>query len=200
MNTSLASVFHVLVAGLRGVIAPVASRDKARAAFFMFIWNRIGQAALRFEKLVARWKSGSLPKPRQRAPRPAKPDAPARKPLPFYIPKGRAWLQRALNDYEVDGCRLINGCRSQFLHTIASAEMREFLEAAPQARRILNPFCRMLGMNLDAPLGVPLPPGPPRPEPPKPPRRSAPRAPRRPPDPPVAQPARLNLIEFFSSS
>ena len=195
MNMPLASVFHVLVAGLRGVIAPVASRDKARAAFFMFIWNRIGQAAHRFEKLVARWKNGTLPKPRLRAARPAKADPPARKPRPFAIPRGRAWLQRALNDYEVDGCRVINGCRSQFLHVLASPELREFLQAAPQARRILNPFCRMLGMNLDAPYGVPLPPAPPEPAPRRPARRSRPPAP-----PPIPQPARLDLIEFFSSS
>ena len=199
MNMPLASVFHVLVAGLRGVIAPVASRDKARAAFFMFIYNRIGQAALRFEKLVARWKAGTLPRRRPRAPRPARPGAPPRKPLPFYIPRGRAWLHRALHHYQVDGVRLVNGCRSQFLHTIASAEMREFLEAAPQARRILNPFCRMLGMNLDAPLGVPLPPAPPAPPPARPrrPRQSPPTPPK---PPPVPQPTRLDLIEFFSSS
>ena len=198
MNMSLASVFHVLVAGLRGVIAPVASRDKARAAFFMFIYNRIGQAALRFEKLVARWKAGTLPKPRVRTARPAKADPPPRKPLPFYIPRGRAWLQRALNHYEVDGCRLINGCRSQFLHHLAAPEMREFLQAAPQARRILNPFCRMLGMNLDAPYGVPLPPAPPAPPAPRP-RRPRQSPPPTPPDPPIPQPTRLDLIEFFSS-
>ena len=46
-------------------------------------------------------------------------------------------------------------------------EMVEFLNAAPQVRRLLNPICRMLGVNLEAPLGprLPLTPLPLRPKP-----------------------------------
>ena len=47
---------------------------------------------------------------------------------------------------------------SQLAHLIAtSAELHEFLEAAPQGRRLINPLCRALGIDFDRPTGVLLP-------------------------------------------
>jgi hypothetical protein len=69
---------------------------------------------------------------------------------------------------------------SQLAHLIAtSAELHEFLEAAPQARRLLNPLCRALGIDFDRPTGVVLP---------KPVREPAPRSTSEPlPEAPIAK-------------
>jgi hypothetical protein len=89
---------------------------------------------------------------------------------------------------------------SQLRHLLATdPEIPAFLEACPQAGRILRPLCRALGFNPEAPYGVkidhlaPIAPKPRRPRhaaraKPVPPPRSAARKPARParsPSPPI---------------
>jgi hypothetical protein len=103
------------------------------------------------------------------------------------------WLIRSIQGTAFAG--------SQLRHLIAtSAELHEFLEAAPQGRRLLNPLLRMLGIDFDKPYGVPLvkPLGEPKPEP-----QAAAEPPAEPPRPaesasPSAKPA-PNPPSFFQA-
>ena len=138
---------------------------------------RIGQ---QFSRLAARFAAGTLRPPRPYVPRPRRAAAPHAEPppprrlAPDALPRGRAWLVRAVRSTSV--------CGSQLAHLVANdPEMIALLQAAPQARRLLRPLFRMLGAPLPAILAPP-----PRPVP-----RAAP-APRPPSQmPPVALPGRL---------
>ena len=100
--------------------------------------------------------------PTSASPAAASPPAPE-PPKKRHLPQGRMWLIKYMQETAFAG--------SQLRHLIATTpELHEFLKAAPQARRLLNPLCRMLGVNFDAPYGVPLvfaPPEAPAPPPPE---------------------------------
>ena len=182
---TVAESFSLLMLGLKAVIAEVAAPDRSRTAFLVFVWGRLSRMVVRFEKLYARWKNGTLPKPR--GPRPPRPpreeDKPRAKP-PFRLPGGRMWLVRHVQKSAAFG--------SQLRHLLATdPEIPAFLEACPQAGRILRPLCRALGFSPEAPYGVkidhlaPIAPKPraPKPRRPRPSRRkpaAQPRPPRRP--------------------
>jgi hypothetical protein len=153
--TNLASILTNLKTAIVGSIVV----HLPQIPFLWFIFGRLGRTSQRFERLFAQWQNGTLPK--RRAPRPGRTRA-ARPAPPFRFPAGRAWLV-ARHGYK------IAAYASQFRHWIATTpELAEFLAAAPQARRLLNPLCRMLGATLPpVPAPVPPPPvaAPPHPEP-----------------------------------
>ena len=194
--TPLTTPFRTILDGLKVTLGLIAHRDARVRALLTLAWYRIHRTINRFERLVALWQTGKLPKPRPRAPR-AKRPTPAT-PAPR-LPSGQAWLVRRLQDHHV------NTRASQLQHFLANTpELQDFLAAAPQANRLLRPLCRMLGL---APP-VPLPPRtqatrPTRPRPPRrarPPRPSPPAAPTSPPRAPelsLAQyPLGLRLLPF----
>jgi len=160
----LALYFH----GLKAAVAPTLSMPKERFAFVAAVWHYIFRLSGRLDRLIARWKNGTLPKPRPpqpQAPLPLLPEpgltpaTPRRKPA-FRLPSRHMWLIRSIQGTAFAG--------SQLAHLIATnAELHAFLEAAPQGRRLLNPLCRMLGVDFDKPTGVllPKPQAPPEPKP-----------------------------------
>jgi len=169
---SLAESFTLILTGLRATVAPFPYTPQPRFAYLSFIWHYVWGVSKRFARLYARWQAGTLPRPR--SPRPSRAGQ-ARKRPPIRLPRGRMWL---IKDIQATA-----GTRSLLRHWIATTpELQQFLEAAPQARRLLNPICHMLGIDLDAPHGVPI--G----LPPPPPRRQ--RAPRQPAPAPAAPRAR----------
>jgi hypothetical protein len=115
---TVAESFSLLMLGLKAVIAEVAAPDRSRTAFLVFVWGRLSRMVVRFTKLYARWKAGTLPKARgprpPRAPREeddvkprAKPpfrqpaasspgDRPGNPRLPRGLPAGRAHPAPAL--------------------------------------------------------------------------------------------------------
>ncbi len=175
--TPLTTNFRTILDGLKVTLGLIAHRDARVRALLTLAWYRIHRTINRFERLVALWQSGKLPKPRIRAPR-AKRPAPTT-PTPR-LPSGQAWLVRRLQDHHV------NTRASQLQYFLAhTPELAAFLAAAPQANRLLRPVCRMLGITPP----VPLPPRAhaPRPARPRPKRR--PRPPRSgPPAPPTVPP------------
>jgi len=192
---TVAESFSLLMLGLKAVIAEVAAPDRSRTAFLVFVWGRLSHMVVRFEKLYARWRAGTLPKARgprpPRTPREEDDAKPRAKPL-FHLPGGRMWLVRHVQKSAAFG--------SQLRHLLATdPEIPAFLEACPQAGRILRPLCRALGFSPEAPYGVkidhlaPIAPKPRRPRhaaraKPVPPPRSAARKPARParsPSPPI---------------
>ena len=204
---TVAESFSLLMLGLKAVIAEVAAPDRSRTAFLVFVWGRLSRMVVRFTKLYARWKAGTLPKARgprpPRAPREEDNEKPRAKP-PFHLPGGRMWLVRHVQKSAAFA--------SQLRHLLATdPEIPAFLEACPQAGRILRPLCRALGVNLPAPYGVtidhlvPIAPRPraPRPRAPRPapqakPARTTAPNPAPPPNPRRRAPSRLPAI--FSSA
>ena len=61
---TIATQFTAILAGLRAAIAAHAARDRARAAMLVLVWSRVSRMATRFETLFAKWRAGTLPKPR----------------------------------------------------------------------------------------------------------------------------------------
>jgi hypothetical protein len=147
---TLSESFSLLMLGLKAVIAEVAAPDRSRTAFLVVVWGRLSHMVVRFAKLYARWKAGTLPKARgprpPRAPREEDNEKPRAKP-PFHLPGGRMWLVRHVQKSAAFA--------SQLRHLLATdPEIPAFLEACPQAGRILRPLCQALGVNLPAPYGV----------------------------------------------
>ena len=163
----LALYFH----GLKAAVAPTLSMPKDRFAFVAAVWHYIFRLSGRLDRLITRWKNGTLPKPRPpasphpAAPHPATPQPASPQPASpspdstcasqagkpaFRLPSGHMWLIRRIQGTAFAG--------SQLAHLIATnAELHAFLEAAPQGRRLLNPLCRALGVDFDKPTGVVLP-------------------------------------------
>ncbi len=144
LKETLSTYFH----GLKAAVAPSMSMAKDHFAFVAAVWHYIFRLSGRLDRLITRWKNGTLPKPR--APRPGRTrTAPRAKPA-FRLPSSHKWLIHRIQGTAFAG--------SQLAHLIAtSAELHEFLEAAPQGRRLLNPLCRALGIDFDKPTGVALP-------------------------------------------
>ena len=188
---SFAQSFVLILSGLRATLAGIASADRSRGDFVIFLWNRISSISGRLERLFARWKNGTLP--RLRAPRPPR-EREARPAPPFRLPGRRKWL--------VHASQLAIGPRSQLCHLIATdPEIAAFLRDAPQARRLLNPICHMLGIDLDAPHGAPigLPPPPPRrPRVPRPPAPKRPECAQPAPQPRVPRPKKIRDATNYS--
>ena len=169
LKETLSIYFH----GLKAAVAPTLSMPKERFAFVAAVWHYIFRLSGRLDRLIARWKNGTLPKPG--VARPGRARA-ARKTPKLHLPRGHMWLIRRIQGTAFAG--------SQLAHLIAtSAELHEFLEAAPQGRRLLNPLCRALGIDFDKPTGVALPKPTAKPKP-----ESAESPPAQPPAPMVCAP------------
>jgi hypothetical protein len=173
---NLACHFSQILTELIKTLAALAPRGNNYPPFTVFLWRRLSRLERRFQALYLRWKNGTLPTPR--APRPGRSRKP-QPPEPFRLPGSRAWLVGR------HGYR-IAAYACQFRHLLTTPELAEFLAAAPQARRILSPLCRMLGATLPSnPAPSPTLPEPPKPEPAKP----EPAKPEPAPAPPQPRPA-----------
>ena len=111
--------FSGILSDLQAVIAVHAARNRALTVLLVAVWGRVARMRTRLERLVALWRAGKLPTaqaPRVRAAAAAR-SAGAKQ----VFPTTRNWLSRKLG-YEVVA----------------------FVEACPQAGRILRPLMRML--------------------------------------------------------
>jgi hypothetical protein len=143
-----------ILTDLRAVLAARAAKDRALSALLALVWTRLYRMATRFERLVARWRAGTLPSPRpSRAGQPRK-----HTPKPNF-PSAPAWLVARVGYTAA-------AYGSQLQHALTDPEFADFLATVPQAGRILRPLCRMLGVELPAPLRREPRPRPARPKPP----------------------------------
>jgi hypothetical protein len=140
MLSKLMLNFTIVLTGLQAAIAVVAARERALTVLLVAVWARIGRISTRLERLIALWRAGMLPAPRARRGR--VPGTQVNKPLSA-IPATPAWLLVAVREAAPFGARLEN--------LLSEAECEAFLAAAPQARRLLRPLCRMLGVGVVAP-------------------------------------------------
>jgi hypothetical protein len=132
--------FTAILTGLQAAIAVVAARERTLTVLLVAVWGRIGRISTRLERLIALWRAGMLPGPR--AQRGRAPGTQVNKPVSTF-PATPAWLLVAVREAAPFGARLEN--------LMSEAECAAFLTAAPQARRLLRPLCRMLGVGVPAP-------------------------------------------------
>ena len=132
--------FTILLTGLQAAIAVVAARERNLTVLLVAVWGRIGRIGARLERLIALWRAGMLPAARVRRGR--VPGTPVNKPISVF-PATPAWLLVAVREAAPFGARLET--------LLSEAECEAFLAAAPQARRLLKPLCRMLGVGVVAP-------------------------------------------------
>ena len=110
------------------------------------ICGRIGRLMGRFERLVARlaagWRPLAVPSPARARARPAVARA---RPDVVRLPSGFGWLVQLTHGASAYG--------GQLEALLAEPGMAALIAAAPGARRILRPLCRMLGVKPGPPLG-----------------------------------------------
>jgi hypothetical protein len=129
--------FTPLLTRLQAAIAVVAARERTLTVLLGAVWGRIGRIATRLERLIALWRAGKLPGPR--AARGPVAGAVGGKPRSA-LPTTPAWLLVAMRE----AAPFAAGLESM----LSEAECAAFLEAVPQARRLLRPLCRMLGVGV----------------------------------------------------
>jgi hypothetical protein len=163
---------------LRWIMAPHGDLPNLPGPVWTLLWFRLERLANRLIRLYGHWQQGTLPKPRPttqrpktaRNPPPQIPELPAPgMPLvdaPTRLPQGRGWITRRIPEA---------GPSAGHLHDLLQQpHIQDFVQAAPQAARLLRPLCHALGVDQPAWLQRP-----PRPRPPQ--------AARLPPAPPLAQ-------------
>ena len=131
--------FTILLTRLQAAIAVVAARERALTVLLVAVWGRIGRISTRLERLIALWRAGKLPK--RRAWHGRVPGTQVNKPVSEF-PATPAWLLVAVREAAPFGARLES--------LLSEAECAAFLAAVPQARRLLRPLCRMLGVGVVA--------------------------------------------------
>ena len=133
--------FTAIISALQAAIAVRAARDRTLTVLLVALCGRVARMGTRLARLVAQWRTGTLPWPRLPRARGLPGTENAGKPTikPSY-PTAPAWLLRKLG-YEV----AVYG--SQLRHLLSEAECAEFLAAVPQAGRILRPLLRMLSVD-----------------------------------------------------
>jgi|GEM_PF-2471226 len=142
--------------------------------------DRLARLATRFQVLFDRWQSNTLPRPRRQTPG-RTPAATAKRP-PTRLPRAHAWVNHRIPEAAPPSGRL-----EALLH---DPDTRAFVQAAPQAGRLLRPLCQALGLPQPDWLRLPRRPRrpPPAPSPPAP--GALPPAPDRPLQPYVRAAAR----------
>jgi hypothetical protein len=159
---------------LRWIIAPHGDLPLLPGPVWTLLWLRLHRLNNRLTRLYERWQTNTLPTPRKatqrpktvRTPPPQIPEFPAPgMPLvnaPPRLPRGRGWITRRIPE---------SGPSAGALHDLLQQpNTQEFVQAAPQAARLLRPLCHALGVDQPAWLKLP-----PRPRPPRKPRAAKPR-------------------------
>ena len=132
---------------------------------YELLWHRAHRIAHRFLALFARWQSNTLPTPRIRPKTTRKPADPTAR-TTLRLPRAFGWANKRLPESAPAAGTL------EDLIVNRAAELRPFLQAAPQAARLLRPLCTALGVRPPEYLKLP-----PRPRKPRAPTPPSPRAP-----------------------
>ncbi len=140
---------------LRWIIAPHGDLPLLPGPIWTLVWLRLERTANRLTRLYDRWQANTLPRPRPtptkrpaslRTPPPQIPELPAPgMPLveaPPRLPRGRGWIIRRIPE---------SGPSAGALHDLLQQpHTQDFVQAAPQAARLLRPLCHALGVDQPA--------------------------------------------------
>jgi hypothetical protein len=158
----------------RWIIAPHGDLPLLPGPVWTLLWFRLERLGNRLTRLYDHWQQGTLPKPRPKTARPKTTQRPTTPQIPELpapgmplvnapprLPRGRGWITRRIPE---------SGPSAGQLHDLLQQpNIQDFVQAAPQAARLLRPLCHALGV--DQPAWLKLPPRPRaqrRPRPPKP--------------------------------
>ncbi len=154
---------------LRWIIAPHGDLPILPGPIWTLLWLRLHRLGNRLTRLYERWQTNTLPTPRKptqrpktpRTPPPQIPELPAPgMPLvdaPMRLPQGRGWITRRIPEA---------GPSAGHLHDLLQQpNTQDFVQAAPQAARLLRPLCHALGV--DQPTWLQRPPRPRKPRKPR---------------------------------
>jgi hypothetical protein len=158
---------------IRWIMAPHGDLPLLPGPVWTLLWFRLERLGNRLTRLYERWQQGTLPKPRPKTTRPKSvrkpppqiPEFPVAPGMPLAdaptrLPRGHGWVTRRIPEA---------GPSAGALHDLLQQpHARDFIEAAPQAARLLRPLCRALGV--DQPAWLQLPPRPRAPRKPRPPK------------------------------
>jgi hypothetical protein len=130
------------VGGLCAVAAARFVREPHLVDFTFPLWVRLNTIQQHFASLMHHIAAGNLRRPHgarsRRSPRNVSPPgAPTSR---RRLPAGRAWLVRELGHEAML-------YRAQVESLLAQPEVADVLAAAPAARQLLDPLCRMLGVS-----------------------------------------------------
>ena len=169
-------------------------RDPAVEPILALVLLRLAKLRSRFRALFAKFRAGTLAKPRARTRQPSATPRPAAPPeAPKLPPQSRGWLIRLLAEPWH-----VNSLRHWLERWLADPELLALAQVAPQVGRLLRPLCNMLNMDIPAFLQLPQRERPPSERPPvaeRPPRKRPPRKRR----PAAERPARPVDVEKMSS-
>ena len=159
---------------VRWIMAPHGDLPLLPGPVWTLLWLRLQRLNNRLTRLYERWQAGTLPNPRPTTTRPKTvrhPRAPEQiQPMPLVsaelvdaparLPTGRGWITRRIPEA---------GPSAGWLeYLLQQPHTRTFIEAAPQAARLLRPLCH--GLGIDQPAWLKLPPRPRKPRKPRPPK------------------------------
>jgi hypothetical protein len=148
-NTSPSSAFSDLSCVLRALLGQIGLwHGVLGGALVLLVYRRVSSVCAQMERLVGRFEAGTLRAGVASGARAAR-DLGARGAATRVWPGGFAWLVRLV------GWRAAGfGCQLRAI--LERPDMAALLEAAPQARRLLRPVCRMLAVetSLLRPPGV----------------------------------------------
>jgi hypothetical protein len=159
---------------LRWIMAPHGDLPLLPGPVWTLLWFRLERIGNRLTRLYERWQQGTLPSPRPKTTRPKSAQKPTPPQIPEFpvapgmplvdaptrLPRGHGWVTRRIPEA---------GPSAGALHDLLQqADTRTFIEAAPQAARLLRPLCHALGV--DQPAWLQLPPRPRAPRKPRPPK------------------------------
>ena len=155
LPTTVAGQFAHATLFLRCIIRRFGPYCVSDLRFCAALIDRIGRMNTRLAALCAKFEAGALPPPaplrdRPSRAKPAKPADPTNR-----LPTRFGWL---LNWIQVT----VHG-RTPLESLLADPDFHTFVQAAPQAGRILRPLCHMLGIRRPAILDAPKRPTKPRP-------------------------------------
>jgi len=133
---SVADRFATSLEGLGRAVAARVVAGVMGAAMILLIWQRVRGVDRRIRGLLARLQAGRLVV--REVPRPLRGVRAARVARPG-LPRGFGWLLQLVPGEAACFAGQIRGL-------LAEPEMAGLIAASPQARRVLGPLCRMLGI------------------------------------------------------
>jgi hypothetical protein len=139
----------------RWIIAPHGDLPLLPGPIWTLLWFRLERVANRLTRLYEQWQQGTLPKPRPTTQRPKTVQKPTPPQIPEFphpgatlvdspsrLPRGRGWITRRIPEA---------GPSAGALHDLLQQpNIQDFVQAAPQAARLLRPLCHALGVDQPA--------------------------------------------------
>jgi hypothetical protein len=143
LRTGLAEWLTLIIEGLRGALGVRAEKDLSVAPLMLLAWSRLGELSARFARLFAAFQQGRVAAGHERISgggrRTRKKHQAGDSSLPSRLPSKYGWLVEAAPE----SAEFVPEVQAWLKHP----DLTALLAQAPQAERLLNPLCWMLGIK-----------------------------------------------------